>query len=485
MTNRIKILWLILFVASTGMYSSCTKVLDQDPSHEVDGSNSFKTIDDYQFALTGAYKLFQQANYYGTTAPANAYGANAFVCLPDMMSDNLNESGESLGNYTILSAWIYAEDEPNIAATWVGAYYIIAQDNVILRSIDNLKGADQGAINRVKAQALAMRAMVHFDILRYWAEEFDRNSTKPGIPYITEFNYNQKPSRGTIKETYDKIEADLVAAKQLMANLDQPINTDSRYYIDEDVVNAILARVSLYSKQWNKAIEYASDVIDNIPLADRSQFPGIWTDVSQAEVIWSLAFNSGEDNIGGDVYFAPNNRSSYAPNETLVNSYDQDNDIRFSSYFKVIDDNDGSPRLVVSKYLAKQSQLRKPDGIVDFKAFRTGEMYLIRAEAYAALNNNAAALADLNTLRAARIKGFVPGTETGNALKNAIALERRKELVCEGHRWFDLKRTTKTIERTECTDNCILLPDDRAWAWPIPIGEINANPSILPQNPGY
>jgi len=94
-------------------------------------------------------------------------------------------------------------------------------------------------------------------------------------------------------------------------------------------------------------------------------------------------------------------------------------------------------------------------------------------------------LADLNTLRAARIKGFVPGTETGNALKNAIALERRKELVCEGHRWFDLKRTAKTIERTECTDNCTLLPDDRAWAWPIPIGEINANPSILPQNPGY
>ena len=106
----------------------------------------------------------------------------------------------------------------------------------------------------------------------------------------------------------------------------------------------------------------------------------------------------------------------------------------------------------------KLHRLARPDGVVNFKAFRTGEMYLIRAEAYARKGgvNEVLALADLNTLRAARIAGFVAGAETGAALIDAIALERRKELISEGHRWFDLKRTTKTINRTNCTVFCTL-----------------------------
>jgi hypothetical protein len=167
-----------------------------------------------------------------------------------------------------------------------------------------------------------------------------------------------------------------------------------------------------------------------------------------------------------------------------VTTYDQVNDVRFSSYFQ---SRTPGPRLVLSKYLAKAAQVPRPDGVVNFKAFRTGEMYLIRSEANArkGAGSQATALADLNVLRTARINAFVPGTETGAALITAIELERRKELVCEGHRWFDLKRTTKTINRSSCSVFCTLDPSNRAWTWPIPIDEINANPNIVPQNPGY
>ena len=325
--------------------------------------------------------------------------------------------------------------------------------------------------------------MAHFDVLRYWVEEYDRNSTKPGIPYITTFDYEQKPSRGTVKETYDHIEADLLQARTLLnSGLDKTINASGRAYIDIQGVNAILARVYLYSNQLDNAIQYSTLVINSIPLASRTNFPNIWTDASTSEVIWSVSFNAGEGRIGDPVYFVPSNRSSYRPNPTLVTLYDQANDVRYSSYFQV-----RSNRLVLSKYLAKAAQVSRPDGITNFKAFRTGEMYLIRAEAYARKGgvNEVLALADLNTLRAARIAGFVAGTETGAALINAIALERRKELISEGHRWFDLKRTTKTITRTSCSVFCTLTSASRAWTWPIPIGEINANPNILPQNTGY
>jgi hypothetical protein len=74
---------------------------------------------------------------------------------------------------------------------------------------------------------------------------------------------------------------------------------------------------------------------------------------------------------------------------------------------------------------------------------------------------------------------------SGSALIQAIADERRKELVGEGHRFFDLKRTTKIIDRTtNCTDFCILLPSAREWAMPIPQSEILANPNVA-QNSGY
>jgi hypothetical protein len=267
-------------------------------------------------------------------------------------------------------------------------------------------------------------------------------------------------------------------ARDLMQDLDQDINPAGRAYIDDPAVAGILARVGLYSKQYDSAIKYSTIAIDAIPLATITQFPNIWTDASNAEVLWSAVFNSGEGRIGDPVYFVPSNRSSYRPNPTLVTLYDP-TDVRLTSYTAL-----RSSRRVLSKYLAKAAQIANPDGIVNFKALRIGEMYLIRAEAYALTGDELLALDDLNTLRAARITGFVPGAETGQALIDAIALERRKELLGEGHRWFDLKRTTKTINRPNCTNFCTLMPDDRAWTWPIPLTELNANDNIE-QNPGY
>ena len=112
-------------------------------------------------------------------------------------------------------------------------------------------------------------------------------------------------------------------------------------------------------------------------------------------------------------------------------------------------------------------------------------MYLIRAEASARNGDEANALDDLNTLRAARIDGYVPHVLSGAALTGAIEQERRKELICEGHRFFDLKRTTRTVNRDDCNSFCTLDPAAREWTWPIPQPEVDANPNILPQNPGY
>jgi hypothetical protein len=458
--------------------TSCKKIVETNPDFSLEGKN-LNSIEDYEFALTGTYASFRSTSYYGATSASS----NAYVCLPDMLSDNVNETGESLGNERVFSRWAYAEDESQIENTWIAAYRIIKNANIVENNIGQFASENQGAVNRIKSQALAIRGLVHFDLMRYWVDDYDRNSTKPGVPYITISDYEQKPTRGTVKDDYDHIESDLKAAKALMNNMDHAINSGSdRSHIDANTINAILARVYLYCNQLDSAIKYSSLAINAMPLASQSDFPDIWTDVSTDEVFWACIFEGGQGTPGGNVYFPPTDRSEYRPNQTLVASYDQVNDIRFISYFDII-----SGRRVLSKYLAKASQLQNPDGVVNFKAFRTGEMYLIRAEAYARKGgaNEALGLADLNTLRAARISGYVPVVLVGTALRDAIQLERRKELICEGHRFFDLKRTTRIINRANCTSFCTLAPSNRSWTWPIPQPEIDANPNILPQNPGY
>ena len=478
MKNNLKYIVIFLFLAIN--FWRCNKKVDLNPTYTINGDASFKSIDDYQAALIGAYSQLKAGDYYSSG------GSNAFVDLPDMMSDNLFETSESLANYTEMQRWSYTADDQNIENIWLNGYQVIQEANIVLRNIDKL--GNTGAVNRVRGQALALRAHAHFDLLRYFGEEFSRNSTKLGIPYVDVFNIEQKPARLTVKGTLDKIEADLKLSKSLLSNTDIPIQSvtsvagTNRAYIDSLVVDAMLARMYNYSGVSDSAIKYASYVINARQLAGSSDFPLIWQDATTAEVIWSVKFQTGNSGPNDDVYYAVGNRASYRPTTNLLSLYNTNSDVRYSSYFQ-IRAKGSSSRLVVSKYLAKQPYLNKPDGVTDFKVFRTGEMYLIRAEAYALQGNEALALTDLNTLRMAR--GADIGSESGAVLMNAIFDERRKELVVEGQRFFDLKRTTRTVNRTtNCSNFCTLPPTAREWAFPIPQKEITANPNMV-QNPGY
>ncbi len=162
----------------------------------------------------------------------------------------------------------------------------------------------------------------------------------------------------------------------------------------------------------------------------------------------------------------------------LFNVRSERGDVRDAAYWV-----NRNGRVVLNKYFAKTAATGNPDGIADFKVFRTGEMYLIRAEANARKGLNVAGLSDLNALRTAR--NTATGNETGAALLNSIYVERRKELVVEGHRFFDIKRTTRSISRNQsCGSFCSLASTHRGWNLPVPQIEILAN-SNMTQNPGY
>ncbi|MES1250107.1 MAG: RagB/SusD family nutrient uptake outer membrane protein, partial [Chitinophaga rupis] len=290
--------------------------------------------------------------------------------------------------------------------------------------------------------------------------------------------------------TIAKINADLVAAKGLI-----PADFDDNTRITLPAVSAMQARVALYEKNWDNAITYATETINALPLASMSLFPKIWKDKSEAEVFWRLKRVTGDEAIG-DVYTHTGylddpggSKINYAASYKLTNLFDQTNDIRFSSYI-VIDAGRlaaGKTPNVVVKYMSDDPSNRN---LVDIKLYRTGEMYLILAEANAQKNQLSAGADALNALRAARITGYVNQTFADKqTLIDAIMVERFKELAYEGHRHFDLRRQNLPISRNpedavNALGAVLLKPTDAQYVFPIPNTELRANKNMI-QNPGY
>jgi starch-binding outer membrane protein, SusD/RagB family len=476
---KIKKLYIVGLTSAMLVLGACESVLDVEPPFQKKGDQVFNTLTDYDYSLTSTYSLFRQVGYFGSGGQTTSTWAN----LPDMMGDNLVRTGEDLANWRAQVNWAFAADENDIQVAWQAAYTVIQQANLTLAGLDEFNDEDAQAVARIKGQALAIRAMAHFDLLRFWGESFDRNSTANGIPYLEVADKEHFPARLNVKESYDKIFADIAAAEGLLTGL--TINTGTtRYYIDLTVLQALAARVHLYAKNYVNAEAYATAVITARPLVERSTFPSIWTDASNTEVVWSVSFNLGEGVPGAGVHIAGNNRNRFKPSAALEATYDQANDIRFTSYFAT-----RSGRRILSKFYSRTTLPPSAgDNQVNWKAIRTGEMYLIRAEARALQGGvkEVDALNDLNTLRAARISGYVNEVLVGQPLLDAIALERRKELVGEGHHFFDLKRTTKTVTRPASDGHLSSTPltlasNSRSWNWPVPSLEINQNPSISSQ----
>jgi starch-binding outer membrane protein, SusD/RagB family len=474
-----------------GTAAGCKKsTIEISPTHSETLENALKTMDNFDQALSAMYNNMRQVGYYGRN----------FSVLADMNADNLVQTGESLVNFLQITDWLYVADNGTVAETWLAGYRVINDANVVINNIASVTTpANQKRANKIKGQAIAIRALAHFDLMRWFSDNMDRNSTSLGVYYnklsvLETSPAGLKPLRQTVKQNYDDIYADLTEARTLMSDIDAPINTaTNKAKVDLLGVAAIWARVALYAKDYAKAITESTTVINAVPLATRAVFPQIFKDASAAEVVFSVPYSSGEflSRVAGDCFSGPINRSQQEGAPALFALIDETNDIRFQTnvtrgFGTLATPVRSSSRFVITKHLGKGAAT---DGVINWKAFRSAEMYLIRAEANAlnSVPNAAAANADLNAIGANRVTGYTNVNLAGQPLLDAIALERRKELFMEGHRWFDLKRTTRTINRGAIsipTTQSTLASSSPKWVWPIPQGERDANPGIQ-QNTGY
>ena len=493
MKLKIKIYCFLLVAASSFILIGCKKDLELRNQFGLTPTNAYTDLASYARQLSGVYGSFASPDYY-----------NGNTMVTEALTDNTYETIESLANFNQVHNWQYdASDRQRAYFTSMFRlpYNVVLQTNYIINGIGGVRTENELFHNRILGQALAARAIAHFDVLKAYSDNLDRNSTGLGIPYKSDTRITF-PGRSPVKEVYDSIYSDLNRAIGLLGSVDAAINTSIiRGFIDIWCARAALAKVALYAKDYPTAIQQSSLLIAQFPLASRANFPGIWNDSRVDEVIWAIQNNSGDPGSpfpSADIMSFRFDRNTFGILPAFIATYDTtgftatgtSRDVRFSTYYFRRNSVGGANNWALRKFRGKGAAA---DNLVNFKVFRVSEMYLLRAEANAISGsaNEILANSDLSALKTARIENYIHVPLTGSALVAEIAAERRRELSFEGHRWFDLKRTTRVVNRPLAgTGNpntgvqTSLPSSSHRWVWPIPEVEMRANSSMV-QNPGY
>jgi hypothetical protein len=399
-------------------------------------------------------------------------------------------------NAATVHEWQYASTDISLRDSYTAFplyYRIIDRVNRVLEALPNVKAttaAQEATKTRVKGEALFLRAFAHFELYRFYSNSADGAAL--AVAYM-ETPSLTATARINVAPFFVKLNADLAAAKSLV-----PATNADIYRASKHAVTALQARAALYAKDYANAATFATEYIAAFPLASKTNFPGIWKDANNSELAFKLSRTTTAGGRIGGLYRGTSANAAnigtitWRPTQALLNTYDQVNDLRYAAYFfeepvlKASSSRNLSA-VLINKY-AGTAYGTAGELLADAKVFRTGEMYLIRAEARAETGDLTGAAADVNALRAARINNYTDASfATKAVLIDAVMLERFKELPYEGHRFFDAKRRNLAITRlaVDAQGTALTLSAGNfRFLLPIPNTEIQANP-LMVQNPGY
>jgi hypothetical protein len=445
---------------------ACNKQLDLQPTDNIiDPERTFRKVSDLNGGLLGAYSGLTYNTIYTIS-----------LVTDECMLPSENSTGRGVATFR----WQIDPSNTTVTTSFNEYYIAIDRANRVIAAASRVpaKGDEIAQRDQYRGEALALRAYCHFQLLQSYAAAYEPGALGVALMDTSVISF---PARRTFGEVVAAITKDLQQAKTLI-----PATFDDNTRITRPAIAAIQARVALYAKQWDDAVTYSSEAINAMPLAAAGDFPGIWKDTKSTEVIWKLKQISGINDPIGNMYFY-RKVALYVPSFKLIKLFDKTNDVRYPAYIQ-FDDSRGSGKspYLVNKYYGASGSL----GLADIKLFRTGEMYLIRAEAMAEKNQINEGATDLNTLRTARISGYVPEVFAGkDALIAAVYTERFKELAFEGQRLFDLRRRNLPVTRdpedaVNALGAVLLKPGNKGYMFPIPDAETKANRNMQ-QNPGY
>jgi hypothetical protein len=461
-------LLLALLLAGVG----CKKeFLERMPYGGLPTNEAITNEADMRTALNGVYATLRDEDLFGRTIPI----------FGDLFADNVYLSSTNSNRYTEFFQVNMNVNNLFAKDTWETAYRGILNANNVINS--SLTGT--AAIDQYRGEALALRALLYFELVKHYARPYTVDPNGLGVPIILTYDPFVKPSRNTTAEVYAQIEKDLVEAIDLMTEF------RSSGYFSSDAAKALLARMHQFKGEWSKALTVAEDVIDNsgFGVLGAGQVQGYWASNTPRsdgletlfEVVNDLVGNAGIDAL--PYFYDQVGYGDALAAQSLYNLYTTA-DVRRALILPT------SPVRGNVRVVNKYPNATQPDKD-EIKVLRMSEVVLIAAEAAYHTGNAALARDYVNAIAQRRDIAFAGFTSTGPALLEDILLERRKELAFEGHRFWDLARYNRDVVRVNIAGNypgvpLVIAANNYRRIFPIPQSELDANPNIRnQQNPNY
>ncbi|OIR12042.1 SusD family protein [mine drainage metagenome] len=404
------------------------------------------------------------------------------------MADNTFITTGNSGRYITLNNYAFNNADAYALGIWQNAYISIKYANNIISAAPTLPNTAN--VNQYLGEAYAIRALMHFELVRNFATAYAVDSTKPGVPIINAFNLDPYtvPTRAVVKDVYKQIISDLEQAYKLMT-----IYRGTAYF-SKYAARALEARVYQNMGDWADAKTTALDAIANsgVTLLPSTTYAAYWANpvVQSAstknetffEVASDLTSNNGFDQIGfiyltvgggyGDILATPELAGLYSAT-----------DARKALCPVGTRSGQAGTVYLCQKYPNPANGTDKDD----IKVLRLSDVLLIAAEAYYNLGDIPNANLYLNKVAQQRDPSFAGWADAGTQVLEDILIERRKELAFEGSRFWDLVRLNRSwtkVKNQNPLTTVAVAPGNIALMFPIPLNEINANPNIT-QNPGY
>ncbi|MDD2797772.1 MAG: RagB/SusD family nutrient uptake outer membrane protein [Bacteroidales bacterium] len=395
----------------------------------------------------------------------------------------------------------------NINRDWGYYYRMIGATNSVICNIDSVPDATLTAAERKqwKAEALILRSMFYFDMVRLWGN-VPLVITEP--PAITAANVKEVyplyyPKRDSSALVYTQIIKDLNTA--LEPGGAPAMNSANKFVFSRTVANAMLAKIYAEKpvRDYAKVVQYCNEVEKDVSLvpnyADLFDVNSAKTDMKMrfsSESIFEIPFAGGGNWLtwlyGVDVS-DPASKYDWAkwctPTRDLIKAFDDAGDAVRKAQTMIFAEVTWSNHYPSKSYPHLYKFRSKFNSIIKL---RLADLLLLKAEAQVEQNNLAEAATLVNQIRTrAKLPNLASNiTSNKDLMANAVLNERRLELAFEGQRWFDLVRTGKVfaIMNTLNSRDSGRLPQDNITPamtlLPLPQAQIDINPSMT-QNPGY
>lgn len=489
--------------------SSCVNDwLDVAPSDGTDADAALTSSSDLAAARTGMYAALK-----GNSNLVDYYGQQFFVygdvhAGDDYQYNNIGGSNRASFyydmNYQTASEFSSSISSSNVA--WKSPYIVIGRANRIIAAAEGGALSDaaeaKATIDQYAAEAKVLRALAHFDLVRIYGKPYTEDQgASLGVPLVTGvLESNAKPARSTVAEVYTQVVKDLTEAisSNALATETEP------GYVSVWGAKAILSRVYLNMGDYANALSVAEDIIKNSGAAlwTRDQYFKAWDASTPNESEFLFRLNVAGSTDSNDLNGIGNlqQRDGYeemVATKKFVDMLTSDpKDVRNDMFLPATAPKEvatyGTNKVFLNKLRGQGGNLRN---VTIVPIIRLSEVYLTAAECAFRNNDKTKAVEYLNDLVKNRTTTVASLATVDNITLERILIERRKELIGEGQRYFDALRNNETITRytSEADKGWHKILSKEAQSFnrdfykaiaAIPQAEINANPNIK-QNTGY